>query len=321
MNQSIDQYLSWFEHERRCAANTLSATRRDLALMIQLLGQAPASSQTLRLALGTLKSKSLAPRTLARIASSWRGYFKWLATRGEIEQDPMTGIRTPKQARLLPKALSPDAVGLLLQHTQLQSKPAQTPGAATQLTDTETLGRLVQLTQFQTVALAELLYGAGLRLSEALSLDVQYHVTALGWVDWQEKEVRVMGKGSKVRVVPLGQLAHEALLQWRSLRVGLQRTSDQMALFLGARGARLSARVAQLNLAKLAQRQGLDQHVHPHMLRHSYASHVLQSSGDLRAVQELLGHASIASTQIYTSLDFQHLAAVYDQAHPRAKKP
>jgi integrase/recombinase XerC len=299
-----EAYTQWLESERRCSVHTVDAARADLAKLAEHTVAGEFTPAVLRGALGRLKAGGLSPRSLARVASSWRGFFRWLIANEHFATDPMEGIRTPKKPKLLPKALSPDMMVRLLEKNP----------------DDMTDGMENSPLAVQCRCLAELLYSAGLRISEALDLDLRYHATARGWIDWDACNVHVTGKGGKSRVVPLGRKAHQALLGWQAQRATLAIPLTEPALFIGARGARLAVRVAQKKLAELALRQGLEQHVHPHMLRHSFASHVLQSSGDLRAVQELLGHASLSSTQVYTALDFQHLTLIYDQAHPRAKK-
>jgi integrase/recombinase XerC len=221
--------------------------------------------------------------------SAWRAFFRFLRDRdATLRADPCAGLRAPKSPRRLPSALSPEEAARLVT-----------------ITDDDPLA-------LRDRALFELAYSSGLRLAELASLDA-------GPLDVGSGEVRVLGKGAKERIVPVGAAAREALTAWLAIR-GALAAPGEPALFVGRQGARLSPRAVQKRLAEWAVRQGLDRHVHPHMLRHSFASHVLQSSGDLRAVQEMLGHASIASTQVYTHLDFQALAKVYDAAHPRAKR-
>jgi integrase/recombinase XerC len=248
----------------------------------------------LRRGLMTLHAQELAPRSIARTLSAWRSYYAWLARRGIIALNPADGLRAPKRPRTLPKALGIDQAAALLDRPQASqtNEPLQVRDAA----------------------MFELLYSSGLRLSELVNLDWP------GGLDLEAGEVTVTGKRRKTRKVPVGDKARIALEAWLALRPQFDQ-DVQPALFLGRNGTRLTPRQVQSRLAQWAQRQGTGVHVHPHMLRHSFASHVLQSSGDLRAVQEMLGHASIAATQIYTHLDFQHLAKIYDAAHPRARKP
>lgn len=249
------------------------------------------------------------PRGIALVLSSWRGFYSWLGRCGLIDVHPVQGVRAPRTARPLPKALSVEQALHLVESAA--AAPAPTAGDPR-----------AQAQAARDRAMVELLYGSGLRLGELLALDVQPSARARGWIDWRAGEVHVQGKGSKWRSAPVGPAALAALRDWLAQRAALlpAEGADEPALWLGARGARLSPQVARRRLAEQARRAGLPQHVHPHMLRHSFASHLLQSSGDLRAVQELLGHASIASTQVYTRLDFQHLSRVYEAAHPRAQR-
>ncbi|WP_310449286.1 tyrosine recombinase XerC [Sulfuritalea sp.] len=296
MDGSVEQFLAELALQRRASPHTIAAYRRDLERLTALAGElAPAALQTpqLRRGLMQLHARELAPRSIARTLSAWRSYYSWLARRGAIALNPAAGLRAPKRPRSLPKALGIDQAAALL------DRPAAS----------ETRDPL----QLRDAAMFELLYSSGLRLSELVSLDWP------GGLDLGAGEVTVTGKREKTRKVPVGDQALAALRAWLALRPQFA-PDDQPALFTGRHGTRLTARQVQSRLAQWAQRQGVGVHVHPHMLRHSFASHVLQSSGDLRAVQEMLGHASIAATQIYTHLDFQHLAKIYDAAHPRAKK-
>lgn len=295
---SVGQFLTELVIQRGASPHTLDAYRRDLARLkelaagIELAALKPAQ---LRRGLMALHSRALAPRSIARTLSAWRSYYAWLARRGAIALNPADGLRAPKRPHSLPKALGIDQAAALL------DRPAAN---ATTAPD--------QPLQVRDAAMFELLYSSGLRLSELVSLDWP------GGLDLATGEVTVTGKRRKTRTVPVGDKARAALEAWLAVRPQMLR-GEQPALFLGRNGTRLAPRQVESRLAQWAQRQGVGVHVHPHMLRHSFASHVLQSSGDLRAVQEMLGHASIAATQIYTHLDFQHLAKVYDTAHPRAK--
>jgi integrase/recombinase XerC len=245
-----------------------------------------------------LRTRDLGPRSIAIHLAAWRGLFRWWGHQGLVQANPVEGIRPPKAAKPLPKALSvQQAVALAEQHN------AHTDPAL----------------DARDHAIAELLYGCGLRIAELTGLDVQAGTAALGWVDLVEATAHVLGKGSKRRSVPVGRAALQALQDWLPHRA-VMAAAGEPALFVSQRGTRLSVNQLRLRLQQLAQQAGLPTRVHPHMLRHSYASHLLQSSGDLRAVQELLGHASISSTQVYTKLDHQHLAKVYDAAHPRARR-
>lgn len=274
--------------------HTLSNYRRDIGKLLAAAGDLPLAGvqvHHIRRFVAQLHGQGLAGRSLARLLSAWRGFFRWLGERGMVPANPCDGIRPPKSPRLLPKALSVDETARLLEAVE----------------DDDALQSARDLAMF------ELFYSSGLRLAELVALDGDVLDDVL-----REGEIRVLGKRNKLRLVPVGRKAREALAAWGAVRGELARP-DETALFVGVRGARISPRMVESRLARRAVLLGLPTHVHPHMLRHSFASHVLQSSGDLRAVQEMLGHASIASTQVYTHLDFQHLAKVYDAAHPRAK--
>ncbi|MCX7157066.1 MAG: tyrosine recombinase XerC [Rhodocyclales bacterium] len=300
MDASVENFLAELEIQRRASPHTLDAYRRDLARLTALAAGTELKAlkpAQLRRGLMALHAKELAPRSIARTLSAWRSYYTWLARRGVIALNPADGLRAPKRARTLPKALGIDQAAALLDRPQ--ANPAT--------------GLANEPLQVRDAAMFELLYSSGLRLAELVSLDWP------GGLDLAAGEVTVTGKRRKTRTVPVGDKARTALEAWLALRPQFVR-DEQPALFLGRNGTRLTPRQVESRLAQWAQRQGLGVHVHPHMLRHSFASHVLQSSGDLRAVQEMLGHASIAATQIYTHLDFQHLAKIYDAAHPRAKK-
>ena len=287
---AVERYLAHLRNERRLAANTLAAYARDLGELRLHAGGRPLESlgaPDIRRLVAALHGRGRSPRSLARALSSWRGFFDWLARAGG-PANPCGGVRAPRAARRLPEALSPDdAVRLVC------------------VEDPSDLG-------LRDRALFELAYSCGLRVSELTGLDA-------GAIDGDAGEARVTGKGSKARIVPVGAAALEAIRRWLPVRARLARPGES-ALFVTARGRRLGPREVQRRIKRWAAAAGLEVDVHPHMLRHSFASHVLQSSGDLRAVQEMLGHASIASTQVYTHLDFQHLARVYDAAHPRARR-
>lgn len=246
----------------------------------------------------------LSARSIARRLSAWRGFFDWLASQGEALANPARGVRAPRAPRRLPKALAPDVAVRFA---------GATPGDGFEAARDQ--------------AMLELFYSSGLRLSELTSLDLRHFdgppAASTGWIDLDEAELTVRGKGGRSRTVPIGRAAREALQHWLAERAAwcaAHPGCDERALFLSGRGRRLANRTVQARLKRLAIARGVPADVHPHVLRHSFASHLLQSSGDLRAVQELLGHASIATTQVYTSLDFQRLAAVYDAAHPRARR-
>jgi integrase/recombinase XerC len=300
---------------RRVSPHTLTAYRSDLERLVRWMHEAGTDALRLtaadvRRAAARLHAGGQAPASIARTLSAWRSYFRWLAREGVVGSNPAIGVRAPRRAKRLPKALPPDTAVRLAAH--------DTDGSPQALRDR---------------ALVELMYSSGLRLAETVSLDWQHFradplsglPASTSWIDLAEAQVTVTGKGRKTRTVPMGQAAVAALRAWFAVRgkmrgVKAGARAEDRAVFLSARGTRLSARAVHARIAALARRLGLGVHVHPHMLRHSMASHVLQSSGDLRAVQELLGHASISTTQIYTQLDFQHLAKVYDKTHPRAKR-
>jgi len=282
---------AYSRHLATRSPRTREAYLRDIALLRSLAGEAALATlapATLRRMLSSLHARGLSGRSLARILSGWRAFYRFALEHDSALQDnPCAGLRAPKSARRLPSALSPDEAAQLV---------AIDGDDALAVRDR---------------ALFELAYSSGLRLSELAALDTDS-------VDLRASEVRVWGKGAKERIVPVGRAAREALRDWLVVRADI-RPIDEKAMFLTRAGRRLSPRAIESRLASWAMRRGLPQHVHPHMLRHSFASHVLQSSGDLRAVQEMLGHASIASTQVYTHLDFQYLAKAYDAAHPRAR--
>jgi len=290
-NSAFERYLGHLRGERRLAANTIEAYRRDGALLAGLAGGRPLEAlgaSDVRRFVATLHGRGQSPRTLARVLSCWRGFYDWLARAHGTKVNPCAGVKPPRAARKLPEVLSPDEAVRLVS-----------------LEDRSDLG-------LRDRALFELAYSCGLRVSELTGLDVDAVDAATG-------EARVTGKGSKTRIVPVGAPALAAIAAWLPVRTRLAKPGES-ALFVGAAGRRLAPREVQRRIKRWAAAAGLAVDVHPHMLRHSFASHVLQSSGDLRAVQEMLGHASIASTQVYTHLDFQHLAKVYDAAHPRARR-
>ena len=314
------QWLDYLATGRRYSPHTLSAYRRDLQHLIELAGELPLeqiSSGHVRRYLGQLHARGMLPRTIARIIASWRGFYQWWAPLVGLPGNPVAGLRGPKTPRGLPKALSVEQTQALLDH-----KPGMRGGVEAHLTEPE------RLVGCRDRAMFELFYSSGLRLTELTSLDTHYVKQGVyesqSWLDLDGGEVTVLGKGGKRRSVPVGSAARTALTAWLADRPVLAGRSaepaDINALFLGVRGKRVAPRVVQARLAIWAQEAGVPAHVHPHVLRHSFASHVLQSAEDLRAVQEMLGHASISTTQIYTRLDFQHLAKVYDKAHPRAMR-
>ena len=289
----VSDFLSHLIRERRLSSHTAEGYAHDVRVLLELTQQQESALQDLQMQqirrfVARLHSRGLGGKSLARMLSAWRGFFNYLARDHGFTRNPCAGVRPPKSPKALPKALSPDEATRLVGITQ--SDPLAV----------------------RDRAMFELLYSSGLRLSELTSL-------SLGDVSFADATVRVTGKGNKTRVVPVGSHALQALPAWLSVRESLPRRNET-ALFLTQRGDAISPRAVQSRLKAWGIKQGLPSRVHPHMLRHSFASHVLQSSGDLRAVQEMLGHASISTTQVYTHLDFQYLAKVYDAAHPRAKR-
>lgn len=284
-------FVAHLEKERRLSAHTVENYARDVRLLFELAeGTPPERIQTqhVRRFVATLHGRGLGGRSLARALSAWRGFYRYLARDHGGRHNPCVGIRAPRTAKRLPDALSPEEAARLVE-----------------IGDGGVLAA-------RDRAILELFYSSGLRLSELTALK-------LGEIDFAEGTVRVLGKGRKTRVVPVGRHALQALKDWLGTRAGLAAPEEQ-AMFVNQRGKPLGPRAIQLRIRGWGLKQGIPAGVHPHMLRHSFASHVLQSSGDLRAVQEMLGHASISTTQVYTHLDWQHLAKVYDAAHPRAKR-
>jgi len=307
---ALQAFLQHLAVERRLAARTLAMYTEALLRLERFAAEAGvalehAAPHHLRGFMVQLRSLGLAPRSIAIALAAWRGLYRWWGRQGVVAANPVDGLRPPKAPKPLPKALSVQQAVALAAH----------PGV---VGDSPLAAALAA----RDHAIGELLYGAGLRIGELLGLDVQGGPAAAGWVDLAEGTAHVLGKGAKRRSVPVGGAALAALQAWLQQRPALA-AAGEPALFVSQRGTRLSPNQLRLRLAQQAQAAGVPSRVHPHMLRHSYASHLLQSSGDLRAVQELLGHASISTTQVYTKLDFQHLAQVYDAAHPRAraKKP
>jgi integrase/recombinase XerC len=293
----IDRFLAHLERERRLSANTVSNYRRDLVRALGVLQDGGmtdwpgASAHDVRLLVSRLHRQGLGGKSIQRLLSALRTFYNWQIREGLCQQNPADGISAPRSGRRLPKTLDADQVGQLL----------DTPGAGD------------DLLSLRDQALMELIYSSGLRLSEVLSLDVDT-------IDFADQTLVVTGKGSKTRHLPVGTPAIQAVKAWLERRHEITGAAGSTALFLSQRGTRLSPRSVQDRLARAARQRGLDGRLHPHMLRHSFATHMLESSGDLRAVQELLGHANLSTTQVYTHLDFQHLAKVYDAAHPRAQR-
>lgn len=296
LQKEIQKFLSYLESVKQYSKHTISGYKRDLTklsgylLNIDIEDWQSVNEHELRTFVNSERRRGLSPRSIQRVLSTSRSFFEYLLVEGVIKLSPAQNINSPKSAQLLPKAMDADLVQRLLDF-----KPNG-------------------LIEVRDKAIAELLYSSGLRLSEVCTLDVQD-------LELKERVCRVTGKGNKMRVVPVGKKAIQAIRDWLIHRKELKhsKSSSSEAMFLNNKGKRISARSIQLRLEKLCAQRGLPG-INPHMLRHSFASHVLESSGDLRAVQEMLGHADIATTQIYTKLDFQHLSKVYDKAHPRAKK-
>lgn len=289
----LNGYLAWLRNEKQYSELTARSYARDLAHLFGLAGATPLAAlkiHHIRRYIAQLHGKGLGGRTLARMLSAWRGFFAYLMRDHGFTDNPCVGLRAPKAPKVLPQALSPDEA------VRMVDLPGDTPEA------------------IRDRAMFELFYSSGLRLAELVGLDCEPMRA-----DMDTGEVRVTGKGDKTRIVPLGSHAVAALRAWLAVRDRLAKAGEK-ALFTGARGSRIAPRVVQLRMKQWGIKQGIASGVHPHLLRHSFATHVLQSSGDLRAVQEMLGHASISTTQVYTHLDFQYLSKIYDAAHPRAKK-
>ena len=316
----VTRYLEHVRFEKRLAERTCTLYQLDLIRLAEMAAasQVPllqVQSAHVRRWVAQMHSAGRSGRGIALILSGWRGFYKWLGREGLIPNNPVADVRAPRVAKPLPKALGVDEAVQLAEHQEDNDDP---------------------WLEARDAAMVELLYGCGLRIAELTGLDVVASTEAAragrGWIDIPNAEVQVQGKGNKRRTVPLGRAAIEALTHWLAVRPQLTgmltqppRTSTgasslALALFPGQHGTRLTPRGVAQRLKRRSLLAGLATPVHPHMLRHSFASHVLQSSGDLRAVQELLGHANISTTQVYTRLDFQHLAKTYDAAHPRAKR-
>ncbi len=295
--EAAGAYLDALKHQRRLSAATLKNYAHAIESLFSLLGEAQLDSLEsiqVRRFVAQLHARGLSGPSIALALSAWRGLYRWLALHRGLRGNPVQGVRAPKSPRSLPKALSvEEAQKLLASHVEgLPQSPERE----------------------RDLAMFELLYSSGLRLAELVSLQAENgrDIVSAG-------EVTVTGKGEKTRTVPVGAQARAALRAWLDARARLAAPGER-ALFVGARGRRIAPGVVQVRLKAWARASGVDVAVHPHMLRHSFATHVLQSSQDLRAVQEMLGHASISTTQVYTHLDFQALAKVYDAAHPRARK-
>jgi len=303
LDDEIERYVRHLRVERRLAARSLELYRGALATLAAAAARdgvslREAQAHHLRRWTARLREQGLGPRSIALALSAWRGLYRWWGREGLVAHNPVDSVRAPKAPKPLPKALSVDQAVALAQ----QRPP----------TDSAVLAA-------RDHVVVELLYGCGLRVAELVGLDLRAGPDAAGWIDAADATAHVLGKGAKRRSVPVGRPALEALAGWLAQRHEWAH-ADEPALLVSRRGTRLSASQVRWRLNALALAAGLPTGVHPHMLRHSYASHLLQSSGDLRAVQELLGHASISTTQVYTQLDHQHLARIYDAAHPRARR-
>ena len=300
----VRRYLEHVRVQKRLAERTVILYTLDLARLCALADQAGVALQAVQDAhirrwAAQMHSQGRSPRGIGLILSGWRGFYRWLGREGLVTANPVQDVHAPRAAKPLPKALSVDEAVRLAKFHDPQADP---------------------WLEARDAAIVALLYGAGLRVGELVGLDVQASAQARGWLDLAEGQAHVLGKGAKRRSVPIGHQAMQAVHEWLAQRAACPRSGGAAALFVGRRGARLSAQSVWQRLQRRSQRGALATPVHPHMLRHSFASHVLQSSGDLRAVQELLGHANITTTQVYTRLDFQHLAKAYDAAHPRARR-
>ncbi|MBK7501696.1 MAG: tyrosine-type recombinase/integrase [Polaromonas sp.] len=304
----VERYLEHVRVEKRLAARTVTLYSLDLLKLCELtqalqLELVQVQNQHIRRWAAQMHAQGRSSRGIALILSGWRGFYAWLGREGMVSSNPVQDVKAPKSAKPLPKAMSvDDAIHFANYHSE---------------SDAPWL-------ELRDSAMVELLYGSGLRVGELIGLDAIGTAQSLGWVDMNAAEVHVLGKGGKRRTVPVGSKALQALELWVRARADLitnhmAAKESANALFLGKNGSRLSAASVWQRLKRRSLQAGLAMPVHPHMLRHSFASHVLQSSSDLRAVQELLGHANITTTQVYTRLDFQHLAKAYDAAHPRAK--
>ena len=311
----MQAYLQHVRFEKRLSARTVTLYTLDLEKLSQLAHQfqlpvLALQNAHIRRGVAQMHSAGRSGRGIALILSGWRGYYHWAAKQGFVPHNPVQNVRAPRAAKPLPKALGVDDAVRFANYDADNASP---------------------WLEARDSAIVELLYGCGIRVGELVSLDVipaveKSHVVR-GWLDLEAGEAHVIGKGSKRRVVPIGVAAVQAVRAWLAVRhPSTQATSKaalsaaEPALFLSQRGQRLTAQSVWLRVRQRSQQAGLTTPVHPHMLRHSFASHILQSSGDLRAVQELLGHANITTTQVYTRLDFQHLAKVYDATHPRAQR-
>ena len=292
-NRYIQNFIEYIKFEKRLSPNTIKNYLRDISLLKKQTPNKNFQSykvEDIRRSVSILHQEGINGKSLSRMLSSWRGFFDFLSDRYKFKQNPVIGIKAPKSKKTLPQTLSIDQVIKLIN-----------------ITDDSLLGVRDQ-------AVMELFYSSGLRLSELVNIKLHE-------INTDDNTATITGKGDKTRVVPIGKYAMKALNKWLIEREKIKNISlENKFVFLSKKGLPLGARSIQYRLKYLAKKQGIPENIHPHLLRHSFASHILQSSQDLRAVQELLGHANISTTQIYTHLDYQHLSKIYDQAHPRAKK-
>ena len=292
MNEnSIELFLNFIRYEKRLSSLTVKNYLSDLERLHKLIRKPTinATTEDIRLSLAKLHASGLSGKSLSRILSAWRSYFMYLIKSNQIKNDPTSGIKAPKSAKKLPQTLSIDQIFKLLE-----------------IDDINFYG-------LRDKAILEIFYSSGLRLSELTHIKIND-------IDLHDQTLKVLGKGNKYRILPLGSKAKEAINLWINKRNAIKKIDQQDYLFVNLKGNKLTDRAIQYRLKYWAKKNKIPENIHPHLLRHSFASHLLQSSQDLRAVQELLGHSNISTTQIYTHLDYQHLAKIYDQAHPRSKK-
>ena len=297
---AVTDFLSYLQDQKRYSAQTVKAYRRDIGTLVVLAQNTPLDSLTIadmRRFTASLHARGLSGRTIARMLSAWRSLYRWLVKTRRLKTNPVETVKAPKFVKALPAIYSPDEMNQLLTVSDMSDNPVL----------------------LRDIAIVELFYSAGLRLSELTSLDLPGTPNARNVIDLENNQLIVTGKGDKPRITFIGRPARAALEAYLRVRTQWAKPMEN-ALFISRRGRRMTPRAVQMAVKALSVRQRLNAPLHPHMLRHSFASHLLQSSGDLRAIQELLGHSSIASTQVYTHLDFQALAKIYDQSHPRAKR-
>ena len=292
MNEnSIELFLNFIRFEKRLSHLTVKNYLSDLERLHKLINKPTIQSTTedIRLSLAKLHASGLSGKSLSRILSAWRSYFMFLIKSNQIKNDPTSGIKAPKSAKKLPQTLSIDQIFKLIE-----------------INDKTFYG-------LRDKAILEIFYSSGLRLAELSHIKIND-------IDLHDQTLKVLGKGNKYRILPIGSKAMEAINAWISKLQEIKNIDEQEYLFVNSKGSKLTNRAIQYRLKYWAKKNNIPENIHPHLLRHSFASHVLQSSQDLRAVQELLGHSNISTTQIYTHLDYQHLAKIYDQSHPRSKK-